>query len=89
MADDALRALAAAMRTWDEKPAITTPEYLEQNLTYIGITGMIDPVRPEAIAAVKECREAGIRPIMITGDHRDTAVAIANSSESFPMPPNR
>ena len=38
---DALRALAAAMRTWDEKPAITTPEYLEQNLTYIGITGMI------------------------------------------------
>lgn len=77
MADDALRALAAAMRTWDEKPAITTPEYLEQNLTYIGITGMIDPVRPEAIAAVKECREAGIRPIMITGDHRDTAVAIA------------
>lgn len=59
MADDALRALAAAMRTWDEKPAITTPEYLEQNLIYIGITGMIDPVRPEAIAAVKECREAG------------------------------
>lgn len=77
MADDALRALAAAMRSWDEKPISFTPSYLEHDLVYIGLVGMIDPVRPEAIAAVAECREAGIRPIMITGDHRDTAVAIA------------
>lgn len=77
MANDALRALAAAMRVWDEKPANNTPAFLEQELTYIGLVGMIDPVRPEAVEAVKECREAGIRPIMITGDHRDTAVAIA------------
>lgn len=77
MADEALRALAAAMRSWDEKPEKNSPEYLENDLTYVGLVGMIDPVRPEAVAAVRECREAGIRPIMITGDHRDTAVAIA------------
>lgn len=77
MADDALRALAAAMRTWDDRPASMNPSFLEQNLTYIGIVGMIDPVRPEAIEAVRQCRSAGIRPIMITGDHRDTAAAIA------------
>ena len=77
MADDALRALAAAMRTWDDRPASMTPSFLEQNLTFIGIVGMIDPVRPEAIEAVRQCRSAGIRPIMITGDHRDTAAAIA------------
>lgn len=77
MADEALRALAAAERTWDELPASMSPSYLEHDLTYIGLVGMIDPVRPEVVDAVKECREAGIRPIMITGDHRDTAVAIA------------
>lgn len=77
MADDALRVLAAAMRSWDDRPVSFSPSYLEHDLVYIGFVGMIDPVRPEAIAAVKECREAGIRPIMITGDHRDTAIAIA------------
>lgn len=77
MADEALRALAAARRTWDELPASMKPSYLEHDLTYIGLVGMIDPVRPEVVDAVKECRQAGIRPIMITGDHRDTAVAIA------------
>ena len=76
MADDALRALAAAMRSWDDRPASMTPSYLEHDMIYIGLVGMIDPVRPEAIEAVHECREAGIRPIMITGDHKDTAVAI-------------
>ena len=77
MADQALRVLSAAMRKWDAVPASTNPEDLEQDLTFIGLTGMIDPVRPEVVDAIKECRSAGIRPVMITGDHRDTAVAIA------------
>ena len=77
MADKALRVLAAAMRAWDEKPGDNTPEYLEQELVFIGLTGMIDPVRPEVKQAIEECRSAGIRPVMITGDHKDTAVAIA------------
>ena len=77
MADKALRVLAAAMRFWDDKPADNTPEFLEQELIFVGLTGMIDPVRPEVKAAIEECRAAGIRPVMITGDHRDTAIAIA------------
>ncbi|MBO5837900.1 MAG: cation-translocating P-type ATPase [Oscillospiraceae bacterium] len=77
MADKALRVLAAAMRSWSEKPADNTPEYLEQELVFVGLTGMIDPVRPEVKAAIEQCRSAGIRPVMITGDHKDTAVAIA------------
>ena len=77
MADKALRVLAAAKRVWDEKPADNSPEFLEQELVFIGLTGMIDPVRPEVKAAIEECRSAGIRPVMITGDHKDTAVAIA------------
>ena len=77
MADKALRVLAVAMRFWDDKPADNTPEYLEQTLVFVGLTGMIDPVRPEVKAAIEECRAAGIRPVMITGDHKDTAVAIA------------
>ena len=77
MADRALRVLCAAERIWNEKPVDFSPEYLEQDLSYIGLSGMIDPVRPEAKKAIEKCREAGIRPIMITGDHKDTAVAIA------------
>ena len=77
MADRALRVLAAAMRYWDSQPSDNTPEYLEQQLIFVGLTGMIDPVRPEVKAAIEECRAAGIRPVMITGDHKDTAVAIA------------
>ena len=77
MADQALRVLAAAQRRWTEKPAENTPAFLERELCFIGLTGMIDPVRPEVKAAIAECREAGIRPVMITGDHKDTAVAIA------------
>ena len=77
MADKALRVLAAAKRDWDTKPADNTPEFLEQELVFIGLTGMIDPVRPEVKAAIEECRSAGIRAVMITGDHKDTAVAIA------------
>ena len=77
MADRALRVLAAAERRYDALPGDTSPEALEQGLTFLGLCGMIDPVRPEAKEAVARCREAGIRPVMITGDHRDTAVAIA------------
>lgn len=76
MADKALRVLCAAMRTYSEQPS-NEPDELEQGLCYIGLTGMIDPVRPEVVDAIKECKSAGIRPIMITGDHKDTAVAIA------------
>ena len=77
MADRALRVLCGAERSWDAVPTDLTPENLETDLTYLGLSGMIDPVRPEVKAAIAECREAGIRPIMITGDHKDTAVAIA------------
>ena len=77
MADKALRVLAAAKRDWAEKPADNTPEFLEKELVFLGLTGMIDPVRPEVKAAIEECRSAGIRAVMITGDHKDTAVAIA------------
>ena len=77
MADKALRVLCAAFRRYDEKPADHSPAALERELVFIGLVGMIDPVRPEVIGAIQQCRSAGIRPIMITGDHRDTAAAIA------------
>ena len=77
MADRALRVLAVAKRDWMEKPENNAPEYLERDLVFLGLTGMIDPIRPEVKAAIAECRGAGIRAVMITGDHRDTAVAIA------------
>ena len=77
MADKALRVLCASKREWDKMPESCDPEFLEQDLIYLGLSGMIDPVRPEVKPAIAECREAGIRPIMITGDHKDTAVAIA------------
>ena len=77
MADKALRVLAAAERRYDSLPEDLTPQALEQQLCFIGLAGMIDPVRPEVKDAVAQCRAAGIRPVMITGDHKDTAVAIA------------
>lgn len=77
MADKALRVLAAAKRFWDTMPKDADPAVIEQELIFVGLTGMIDPVRPEVKAAIAECRSAGIRPIMITGDHVDTATAIA------------
>jgi len=77
MADQALRVLACAYRTYPEKPSDFSPEALEHDLIFLGLHGMIDPVRPEVKPAIDQCRSAGIRPIMITGDHRDTAIAIA------------
>ena len=77
MADQALRVLAAAERIYTELPADQSPEALEHDLTFLGLAGMIDPIRPEVKDAIAECKTAGIRAVMITGDHRDTAVAIA------------
>ncbi len=79
LANKALRVLAAGYRVWESQP--TEQDYdtatMEEGLVFCGLVGMIDPVRPEVKAAIEECLCAGIRPIMITGDHRDTAAAIA------------
>ena len=77
MADRALRVLACAIRVYSEEPESFEAEELETELCFIGLTGMIDPVRPEVKDAIDECVSAGVRAIMITGDHVDTAVAIA------------
>ena len=77
MADQALRVLALASRTYTEVPDDCSPAALEHDLVFCGLSGMIDPVRPEVTQAIVEARGAGIRPVMITGDHIDTAVAIA------------
>jgi Ca2+-transporting ATPase len=77
MSDRALRVLALAMKPHSAEPTSYEPEDLENELTFVGLTGMIDPVRPEVKAAIEKCRSAGIRPVMITGDHIDTAIAIA------------
>lgn len=76
-ADKAYRVLGAAYIEYTEKPEKYESEILEKNMTFIGFVGMIDPCRKEVYGAIEECRKAGIRPIMITGDHKDTAVAIA------------
>lgn len=77
MADQALRVLALAYRDEEAIPNSMKPDVVEQDLTFIGLVGMIDPPREEVKEAVRVCKEAGIRPVMITGDHRDTAAAIA------------
>ena len=77
MADKALRVLAMAERRYEKLPDSFEPEALETELTFVGLSGMIDPVRPEVKDAIVECKSAGVRPIMITGDHVDTATAIA------------
>ena len=78
-ASQALRVLACAYKVYDTAPEVYTSEALENNMIFIGLVGMIDPVRPEVTDAVVQCAKAGIRPIMITGDHKDTAVAIAKT----------
>ena len=79
MAQNALRVLAMAYKVLDHKPTAEEIKELESNLTYIGMVGMIDPPRLEVKDAVQECKEAGIKTIMITGDHKITAIAIAKS----------
>lgn len=78
MAQSALRVLSVAYKDIEEIPAKVSAETVENDLIFIGLLGMIDPARPEVIEAVKKCKTAGIRPVMITGDHKVTAVAIAD-----------
>jgi Ca2+-transporting ATPase len=77
MAQSALRVLAVAYKNMDALPSVVSAETVEQELVFVGLLGLIDPARPEVVEAVKKCKTAGIRPVMITGDHKVTAVAIA------------
>ena len=77
MGNKALRVFAVAYKTYETEPSEYSSEKLENEMIFIGLTGMIDPVRPEVKASIEECRNAGITPIMITGDHINTAKAIA------------
>lgn len=86
MADNALRVLAAAYTTYTDTKSFASKEAIEQNLIFIGLTGMIDPVRPEVKQAISTCKSAGITPIMITGDHLDTAVAITRELDILQDP---
>ena len=79
MGKEALRVLCAAYKMWDQMPESQKASELEHDLIYLGLVGMLDPVRPEVLAAMQECKDAGIRPVMITGDHKDTATAIAKT----------
>ena len=72
MCSNALRVLGLAYK----KHHLAEHDTLESDLVFVGLSGMIDPIRPEVLAAVEKCRKAGVRPVMITGDHIDTAVAI-------------
>ncbi len=83
MASRALRVLGVAYRDVDAIPEELTTETLETELTFVGLVGMIDPPRMEVKQAVAECYAAGIRPVMITGDHKLTAVAIAKELDIF------
>ena len=82
MARDALRVLAVAYRD-EASPPRALNESVERNLVFVGLLGMIDPPRPEVRAAVEQCRKAGIRPVMITGDHKATAVAVAKELDIY------
>ncbi|PNS37511.1 calcium-translocating P-type ATPase, PMCA-type [Mesotoga sp. B105.6.4] len=77
MGSSALRVLAVAYKEIQKIPATLDPAEIESGLTFLGLVGMIDPARPEAKESVRLCRQAGIRPVMITGDHKLTAAAIA------------
>jgi Ca2+-transporting ATPase len=77
MAGDGLRVLGVASRTWDAVPDEVTPDVVERDLTFLGLVGLMDPPREEAVNSVSVCMKAGITPVMITGDHPATALAIA------------
>ena len=79
MAKDALRVLGMAYKELEHNPSQDEIKDIEHNLTFIGMVGMIDPPRQEAKDAVEKCKTAGIKPVMITGDHKITAIAIAKS----------
>ncbi len=79
MTDKALRVLAASFKTLDKEPKNLSPHQNESDLVFVGLCGMIDPIRQEALEAIRDCKSAGIHPIMITGDHKNTAVAIGKS----------
>lgn len=83
MGQSALRVLSVAYKDIDEIPEDVNSENIENDLIFIGLFGMIDPARPEVVDAVKKCKTAGIRPVMITGDHKVTAIAIADEIGIF------
>ncbi|HAH63776.1 MAG TPA: ATPase, partial [Treponema sp.] len=76
-AKQALRVLSAAYKAWDEVPSHVTSELVENDMIFLGLFGMIDPARPEVKESIKKCKNAGIRTVMITGDYKETAFAIA------------
>lgn len=84
MAKDALRTIAIAFRPLKKDELVSSHHEAERNLVFIGLQGMIDPPREEVKEAIRECREAGVRPVMITGDHRLTATAIAKELDMIP-----
>lgn len=77
MGEKALRVIAISFREWDEKPRSNSSAYIEKGLIFMGLVGMIDPPRKEVKEAIKLCKNAGIKTVMITGDHVVTAIAIA------------
>jgi Ca2+-transporting ATPase len=77
MASQGYRVLGVAYRTWSKLPHVVNEQTIENDLTFLGLVGLIDPPRPETFEAVKLCKSAGITPVMITGDHPATALAIA------------
>ncbi len=83
MAGQSMRVIAVAQRTIPYIPPKLQEEHLEQGLCFLGLFGLLDPPRPEAKAAVAECHKANIKPVMITGDHRSTAIAIAKELDIF------
>lgn len=88
LAGEALRVMGLAYRMLDSLPEVLSPE-MENDLVWVALTGMMDPPRPEAREAVAKCHQAGIRVIMVTGDHPDTAVAVAREIGLIPSSQKR
>ena len=83
LASQAMRVLGMAFRIFQEQPANLEPEFIETELIFAGLAAMIDPPRPEVKLAIEKCKDAGIRTLMITGDHKNTAIAIARELGFF------